>query len=313
VNFRTNIQLQKEENQIDYTSKLLLIGSCFSENISKKLAYYKFDVASNPFGILFNPKAIETLIERFLNQKTYAEKDVFLLNERWHCFDAHSDLSATDKNELLQNLNNAVKSTNKRLKESSHIIITLGTSWVYKFVETNAVVGNCHKVPQKKFTKDLLSIDEISASLKNICNRISAINPKATIIFTVSPVRHIKDGFVENSLSKAHLISAIHKILNVVNGRYFPSYEMMMDDLRDYRFYNSDMVHPNETAVDYIWEHFIHVWIQENTFSVMKEVETVQKGLAHKPFNSDSEQHQRFLADLQQKIQLLENKQRIKF
>ncbi|MDO9593370.1 MAG: GSCFA domain-containing protein [Lutibacter sp.] len=313
MNFRTNIQLQKEENQIDYASKLLLIGSCFSENISKKLTYYKFDVASNPFGILFNPKVIETLILNSLNKKKYTEKDVFLLNERWHCFDAHSDLSSSDKNELLENLNNAINSTNKRIHESTYIIITLGTSWIYKFIETDAVVGNCHKVPQKKFSKKLLSVDEIVATLKNICFQISEVNPKTSVIFTVSPVRHIKDGFVENSVSKAHLISAIHKTLKVVHGKYFPSFEMMMDDLRDYRFYNSDMIHPNETAIDYIWEQFKHVWIDENTFPVMKEVETVQKGLAHKPFNPDSEQHQKFLADLQQKIQSLENKQRIKF
>ena len=313
MNFRTNIQLQKEENQIDYTSKLLLIGSCFSENISKKLAYYKFDVDSNPFGILFNPKAIENLILNSLNEKIYTDKDVFLLNERWHCFDAHSDLSATDKNELLENLNNAIKSTNKRIHESTHIIITLGTSWIYKLIETNAIVGNCHKVPQKKFVKELLSVDEISASLKNICHQILAINPKATVIFTVSPVRHIKDGFVENSLSKAHLISAIHKILNVVNGRYFPSYEMMMDDLRDYRFYNSDMVHPNETAVDYIWEHFIHVWMAENTASIMKEVETIQRGLAHKPFNPDSEEYKKFTQTIQLKIHKLKQDFNISF
>jgi len=313
VNFRTNIQLQKEENQIDYTSKLLLIGSCFSENISKKLAYYKFDVASNPFGILFNPKAIETLILNSINEKIYSESDIFLLNERWHCFDAHSDLSSIDKNELIQNLNNAVKSTNKRINESTHIIITLGTSWIYKFIETNAIVGNCHKVPQKKFSKELLSVDEISASLKNVCLQISEVNPKATIVFTVSPVRHIKDGFMENSLSKAHLLTAIHETMKVVGGKYFPSFEIMMDDLRDYRFYSSDMVHPNETAVDYIWEHFKRVWIQENTFSLMKDVEAVQKGLAHKPFNPDSEQHHQFLKDLQKKKHSLENILRIKF
>lgn len=330
MNFRTNIQLQKEENQIDYTSKLLLIGSCFSENISKKLAYYKFDTASNPFGILFNPKAIENLILNSLHEKTYTQNDVFLLNERWHCFDAHSDLSSFDKNELISNLNSAIKSTNKRLKESTHIIITLGTSWTYRFTETNAIVGNCHKVPQKKFAKELLSVDEISASLKNICHRISAVNPQATVIFTVSPVRHIKDGFVENSLSKAHLIAAIHNIITSRNKKtrplslstplktglaeaYFPSYEIMMDDLRDYRFYGSDMVHPNETAVDYIWEHFKHVWINENTVSMMKEIETIQKGLAHKPFNPGSEQHKAFLSDLQQKILVLEKKIRIQF
>lgn len=318
MNFRTNIQLKKEENQIDYASKLLLIGSCFSENISKKLAYYKFDMASNPFGILFNPKAIETLIEHSLNEKVYTEKDIFLLNERWHCFDAHSDLSAVDKNELISNLNSAIDSTNKQLKEATHIIITFGTAWAYRFIETDAIVGNCHKVPQKKFVKELLSVGEISTSLKNICLRISEVNPKATVIFTISPVRHIKDGFVENSLSKAHLITAIHETIRVippsgVKGLYFPSFEIMMDDLRDYRFYNSDMIHPNETAVDYIWEHFQHVWIDKNTASIMKEVDSIQKGLAHKPFNPDSEQHLQFLADLKQKIRDLENNYNIRF
>jgi len=309
MNFRTNIQLQKEENQIDYASRLLLIGSCFSENISKKLAYYKFDVASNPFGILFNPKAIETLIENSLNEKKYTDNDVFLLNERWHCFDSHSDLSNANKNELLFNLNSTIKSTNKQLSESTHIIITLGTAWIYRFIETNTVVGNCHKVPQKKFVKELLSVEEILASLENISTLIKDINPNATIVFTVSPVRHIKDGFVENSISKAHLLTAIQQIIKIpplgVRGHYFPSYEIMMDDLRDYRFYNSDMIHPNETAVDYIWEQFMHVWIHEKTLQIQKEVDTIQKGLGHKPFNSASAQHQLFLEILHQKIEKL--------
>ncbi len=318
MNFRTNIQLKKEENQIDYASKLLLIGSCFSENISKKLAYFKFDLTSNPFGILFNPKAIETLIEHSLNEKVYSEKDVFLLNERWHCFDAHSDLSAINKNELISNLNYAIKSTNKRIKESTHIIITLGTSWVYRFIETDAIVGNCHKVPQKKFARELLSVVEISASLKNICLKISKVNPTATVIFTVSPVRHIKDGFVENSRSKAHLLTAIHKTMEVIPPSrvrilYFPSFEIMMDDLRDYRFYNSDMLHPNETAINYIWKQFQQVWINEKTASIMKGIDAIQKGLAHKPFNSNSEQHQIFLMDLQKKITSLKSNLSIEF
>ncbi|MGV8946525.1 MAG: GSCFA domain-containing protein [Lutibacter sp.] len=312
MNFRTNIQLQKEENQIDYASKLLFIGSCFSENISKKLTYYKFNVTSNPFGILFNPKAIENLIVNALKEKIYTEKDVFLLNERWHCFDAHSDLSAVDKNELIFNLNSAIKSTKKQLSESTHMIITLGTSWIYKFVETGFVVGNCHKVPQKKFKKELLSVEEISASLENICTLIKDINPKATIIFTVSPVRHLNDGFVENSLSKAHLITAIHQVIKTpsleVRGLYFPSFEIMMDDLRDYRFYNSDMIHPNETAIEYIWGQFKQVWINEKILPILKEVDTIQKGLAHKPFNLNSAQHQLFLNSLQEKINLLQNK-----
>ena len=314
MNFRTNIQLQKERNQIDYSSKLLLIGSCFSENISKKLSYFKFNTSSNPFGILFNPKVIEKLITNAINEEEYTEKNIFQLNERWHCFDAHSDLSAVNKNELLKSLNTAIEQTHQQLKNATHIIITLGTAWVYRFIETDAIVGNCHKVPQKKFLKELLTVDEIVTSLESICALINDVNPKVNIIFTVSPVRHLKDGFVENAQSKAHLLTAIHQVIDKRNKLcYFPSYEIMLDDLRDYRFYNSDMIHPNETAVNYIWEQFKHVWIHENTVSILKKVDAIQKGLAHKPFNPNSEQHQQFLADLDQKTQDLENNYNIKF
>lgn len=315
MDFRTNIQLKAEHNQINYDSKLLLIGSCFSENISAKLSYFKFNVKSNPFGILFNPIAIENLISNAINSKIYTENDVFQLNERWHCFDAHSDLSSSNNNELLQNLNREITATHESINNSTHIIITLGTSWVYRFIETDAIVGNCHKVPQKKFLKELLSVDEITASLENICALIKKENPTVNIIFTVSPVRHLKDGFVENSQSKAHLLTAIHQVVTPlgVKGHYFPSYEIMMDDLRDYRFYANDMLHPNETAVNYIWEQFLQVWVDEKITSIMKEVDTIQKGLAHKPFNSNSEQHQQFLTDLQKKITSLKNNFNITF
>ncbi|MCF6168301.1 GSCFA domain-containing protein [Lutibacter sp.] len=312
--FRTNIQLQPERNQIDYSSKLLLIGSCFSENIYKKLNYFKFNAISNPFGILFNPIAIENLLTNAINQKKYSEKDIFLLNERWHCFDAHSDLSSINKDELLDNLNNAVALTNKQLTKATHIIITLGTSWVYRFIETDTIVGNCHKVPQKKFIKELLSVEDILASLENLCVLIKNINPAINIIFTVSPVRHLKDGFLENSQSKAHLLAAIHQLVDKKNNMfYFPSYEIMLDDLRDYRFYNSDMIHPNKTAINYIWEQFQKVWISENANSIMKEIDTIQKGLAHKPFNPTSEQHQQFLVHLKQQITSLKNNYNITF
>lgn len=312
--FRTNIQLQPERNQIDYTSRLLLIGSCFSENIYKKLNYFKFNAISNPFGILFNPIAIENLITNAINQKKYSEKDIFILNERWHCFDAHSDLSSIDKDELLDNLNNAITLTKNQLTKATHIIITLGTSWVYRFIDTDSIVGNCHKVPQKKFVKELLSVDDILASLENSCVLIKDINPTINIIFTVSPVRHLKDGFVENSQSKAHLLAAIHQLVDKRNNIfYFPSYEIMLDDLRDYRFYSSDMIHPNKTAVNYIWEQFQKVWISENVNSIMKEINTIQRGLAHKPFNPTSEQHQQFLVHLKQQIASLKNNYDISF
>ena len=314
MNFRTNIKLQKERNQIDYNSNLLLIGSCFSENISEKLNYFKFKSFSNPFGILFNPIAIEYLITHAINQKEYSDNDLFLLYERFHCFDAHSDISSTSKSILLSNLNSKIQKTNKNLTEASHVIITLGTSWVYRYIETDAIVGNCHKIPQKKFLKELLSVNEISASLENMCTLIKSVNPEIHIIFTVSPVRHLKDGFVENSQSKAHLISAIHQVIDKRKQQYyFPSYEIMIDDLRDYRFYNIDMLHPTETAINYIWEQFQKVWIDENTLSIQKEVETVQRGLSHRPFNESSKQHQQFLENLQLKIKKLQKNYQISF
>jgi lysophospholipase L1-like esterase len=314
MNFRTNIQLKPERNQIAYSSKLFLIGSCFSENISKKLAYYKFQTYSNPFGILFNPIAIETCITNAINEKEYTEKEIFNLNERWHCFDAHSDLSASDKNELISNLNSTIKQANKQLINATHIIITLGTAWVYRFIETDTIVGNCHKIPQKKFLKELLSVEEISASLENITTLIKDLNPAATIVFTVSPVRHLKDGFIENMQSKAHLLTAIHNLVSQSKSeKYFPSYEIMMDDLRDYRFYANDMLHPNETAINYIWEQFKTVWIAENTTKIMNEVEAIQRGLAHKPFNPNSEQHQLFIEKINRKMIDLKNQFAIDF
>lgn len=305
--FQTHIPLKKQKNHlINYNSKLLLLGSCFSENIGNKLSYYKFQTQQNPFGILFHPKAIETFITKVINEEKYTESDVFFHNERWHCFDAHSVVSSTSKEELLNTLNTNINSTYQHLKNTSHIIITLGTAWVYREIATDTLVANCHKIPQKKFLKELLTVEEVSESLEAINSLIKSINPETTIIYTVSPVRHIKDGFIENQRSKAHLLSAIHQVVESRNNtHYFPSYEIMMDELRDYRFYAEDMIHPNQTAIDYIWEKFSEVWFSEETLETMKEVKTIQKGLMHKPFNPNSEAHQLFLKKLQQKKETL--------
>jgi len=302
IPFRTKIKPKKGSNQIDYTSKILLIGSCFTENIGDKLKHFKFTNNVNPFGILFHPKAIENLIVASLTNKVYTEKDLVFYNERWHCFDAHSVISNTNKETVLSNLNNIVTDTKAYLKSASHIIITLGTAWVYNHLASDNLVANCHKIPQKEFHKKILSVNEIVQSLAKSIQLIKEVNSKATIIFTVSPVRHLKDGFIENTQSKAHLIAAIHQ----VNENYFPSYEIMLDDLRDYRFYKKDMLHPNETAIDYIWEKFSKNWINEASNHLMKEVNQIQKGLSHKPFNATSEQHQCFLRDLQIRIDELE-------
>lgn len=303
----TNIPLsRRKHNLINYNSNLLLLGSCFSENIGAKLAYHKFKTLENPFGILFHPKAIENLILKSVNSEAYTEDDIFLHNERWHCFEAHSTLSSTNKEELFSNLNLAVNQTSTAIQNASHIIITLGTAWIYREIVTDSIVANCHKVPQKKFLKEILSVTEISKSLEAIVALIKSINSKASIIFTVSPVRHIKDGFVENQRSKSHLLTAIHNIVEPrQNSFYFPSYEIMMDELRDYRFYAEDMIHPNKTAINYIWEKFTSVWFDENSFTTMKEVDTIQKGIHHKPFNPNSEAHQQFLKKIQQKKETL--------
>lgn len=309
MKLQTQIPFTKAQHQIDYSSQLLLVGSCFSEHIGAKLEYYKFQTLQNPFGIIFHPLAIENLISRAIKKEFYSENELFFLNERWHCFDAHSGLSDGSKEKLLENLNCQLVKTEKQLRQATHILITLGTAWTYREKETGETVANCHKVPQKEFDKHLLTVDEITASLQRTLHQIKTINKHAQVVFTISPVRHLKDGFVENQRSKSHLITALHEVLGIpplgLSGFYFSSYEIMMDELRDYRFYATDMVHPNELAIDYIWEKFQQVWISDAVSLPMKKVAEVQKGLRHRPFSIASEQHQKFIKSLELKIKML--------
>ena len=304
LKLQTQIPLEKAENRIDYESRLVLLGSCFSENIGEKFSYYKFRSFQNPFGILFHPLAIENLVSRAVLHTKYTEEEVFFYNDRWQCYDAHSDVSAVSKEELLYSLNQGMAHTMEYLLKATHICITLGTAWVYLHLETHKRVANCHKVPQREFKKELLGVDETVISLKNIVKAIKSINPKVQFIFTVSPVRHIKDGFVENQRSKAHLITAIHELMDnsEFNMNYFPSYELQMDELRDYRFYKEDMVHPSQLAIDYIWEKFMSVWINKEAQESMILVDAIQKGLNHRPFHPESKQHLKFLKSLELKI-----------
>jgi hypothetical protein len=309
MQFRTQIPIPKSTHPINYNSKIISLGSCFAVNMSEKLDYCKFQNSCNPFGILFHPLAIEKLIAFAVAQKVFTEADIFFHNERWHCYDAHSDLSNGDPVELLNDLNIIVQSTWKELSEATHVIITYGTAWVYRNNESSAIVANCHKVPQKQFKKELLAIDIIEESIIRTILLIQSVNPKAVLNFTVSPVRHIKDGFVENQWSKSNLIAAIHSTLQTETlkpySQYFPSYELMMDELRDYRFYAEDMLHPNQVAIDYIWKRFNETNISEAASVTMEEVETIQKSLSHKPFNPNSESHQKFEAKLKDKIDAL--------
>jgi hypothetical protein len=305
MQFRTQIPIPKSNFPIDYNSKIVSLGSCFAENMAKKLDYYKFQNNCNPFGIIFNPVSIEKMIYRIVNQIFYSENDIFFHNERWHCYEVHSDWSNYNAVEFLENLNAVLRTSLIQLFQASHIIITYGTSWVYRNTESNAIVANCHKVEQKEFKKEILSIETIEKSIQNTIGYFQIINPNVNFIFTVSPVRHLKDGVVENQLSKAHLISAIYQQLQTeqckLNTEYFPSYEIMMDELRDYRFYAEDMIHPSEVAIDYIWQRFSETTISEENHSIMNEIEIIQKGLAHRPFNPNSQSHMQFLSKLQAK------------
>ena len=295
----------------------MLLGSCFAENMGEKFDYFKFQATTNPFGIIFNAVSLERLIRRAVENRTFTENDIFFHNDLWHCYEVHSELSNSDKDAFLESLNDINRSTNKQLNDSTHIIITLGTSWVYRNIESNEIVANCHKIPQKQFTKELLSIHQTEESLQSIISLIHSVNPNCNFIFTVSPVRHIKDGFAENTLSKAHLIAAIHSVLNqkfstsleltTQNNIYFPAYEIMMDELRDYRFYAEDMLHPNQTAIDYIWIQFFENYVSESVFGLMNEICSIQKGLQHRPFNPNTESHQKFLNQLDLKIKAIKN------
>ncbi|NIJ46305.1 hypothetical protein FHR24_002789 [Wenyingzhuangia heitensis] len=314
MKFRTEIKLtSQQEKLINHNSKVLLLGSCFSENIGNKLAYYKLNTLVNPFGVLFSSTAIAKVLEDTVSQKQYKANELISQGGLLHSLHHHSDLSAIDSINVLDNINQAQKACLAQLKMATHVIITLGTSWVYGHVLTNQLVANCHKIPQSEFEKRKLSILEIEAALERSIKNIRKVNPSTQIIFTVSPVRHTKDGLIENSLSKANLLSAIDIIKEKYGVSYFGSYEIMMDDLRDYRFYESDMIHPNEVAINYIWEQFSKVWIDEKAQFYFKRIASIQQSKLHKAFQPNSMEYQEFLKKLAVKQSQLEKELNVKF
>ncbi|MGC4040293.1 MAG: GSCFA domain-containing protein [Flavobacterium sp.] len=308
MNFTTKIPLGKSDDPIDYDSEILSLGSCFAENMGGKFDYFKFRNAVNPFGIIFNPVSIERLVSRIATNEKFTGSDVFFHNDLWHCYEVHSELSHPDKEIYINRLNQILDGIHNQIGTMTHCLITYGTSWVYRDKASGKIVANCHKVPQNQFDKEILSAATIEKSIESTIALVQKINPGCCFIFTVSPVRHIKDGFVENQRSKAHLIAALHSVIShqPSSVSYFPSYEIMMDELRDYRFYAEDMLHPNSTAINYIWERFSENHILGSCFATMDEIDSIQKALKHRPFNPDSSSHQKFLASLKAKIAALQ-------
>ena len=309
MDFRTKVPIEEAAPKIEHRSGVFLIGSCFVENIGKKLDWFKFRNLQNPTGIIFHPSPMRQFFQRISNREEFQEKDLLEYNEGWQSLEAHSDMKRDTKEECLEALNAALSNSRKFIEDSSHVIISLGTAWGYVHENSDKVAANCHKIPQKHFTKELSSVNEIVKDLEVIDHSISQINKKAKLIYTISPVRHLKDGFQENQQSKAHLISALHQFLeSSTTSNYFPSYEIMMDELRDYRFYAEDMLHPNSVAIDYIWKLFSETWISGYSLSLNSEINKIQKALAHSPRAENSASHRKFLTDLQRKIEEIQKK-----
>ncbi|MFA8300557.1 MAG: GSCFA domain-containing protein [Hyphomicrobiales bacterium] len=307
--FRTIVEIPEYKSKISYQKGTFLIGSCFVENIGDKLQYLFFPTVINPFGILYNPVSIERCINRILSKAYFSESNLDFYNERYLSFDAHSIHSSPTATETLNSLNHSIDQAYEFLNSCGQVIITLGTSWVYKHKQKDTYVANCHKYPAKDFERIKLSIPEIVESIQRIVDNIRSVNKGCDICFTLSPIRHWKDGAIENNLSKASLLTAIHSCINNnTNTSYFPSYEIMMDDLRDYRFYAEDMLHPNSIAIEYIWNAFSDKKISPESHPIMKEIDKLNRAANHRPFNPTSLSHQKFLKKNYEKCLELEKK-----
>ena len=318
MEFQLPVKINALPRPVTYRDKILLIGSCFTEHIGNKLQELKFDVLQNPNGILFDPQSVAASLVSYIHNKQYTEKDLFYFNELWQSWQHHSIFSNTDKDACLRNINESQHRAHNFLKNADCIIITLGSSFSYRLTdqpsldskgEVGNAVANCHRAPAQWFSKHLMGIDETNAALDNCIHQLLHFNPKLQIIFTVSPVRHIRDGVVENNRSKARLIEVVHNLVNKFNGlHYFPAYELVIDVLRDYRFYDIDMVHPNYPATEFVLEKFIQYCIDESSQQIMEEVKKIVIAKKHKAFQPATNAHQQFLLTHLQKTKELQQK-----
>ena len=301
LKFKLTLASKRSENSIGYRDSLFLIGSCFSENMGAKLNTHLFKVFENPHGILFNPISVAQSLSDCIHNKQYTEADLFQLNEVWNSWQHHSRFSGISSKEALDKINNSIAKAHTFLKTADHIVITLGSAWVYQLNSQSPhaaglVVANNHKAPATWFDKALMKPDALVLLLNKMVKDLLQFNPHLQIIFTISPVRHLREGLVENNRSKAVLIQAVHEIVDSTeNVAYFPSYEYVIDDLRDYRFYAEDLVHPNYAASNYVWEKWVETYMNEETQGIMKQVAELQLAVQHKPFFAGSSQHKEFL------------------
>lgn len=310
MKFRTEVEIPASATAVEIEDQVFSIGSCFATEISDLLKTGQIQSLNNPFGTIFNPFSINYSLKKLHDAASYTEEDLIKFNDTVHSLDHHSKFSSRFLHQTLEKINTEIESGNRFLQNTKWVIITYGTSYIYEFLPKNKLVANCHKIPGKYFEKRLLthleltdSIYETITLLKDICKE------NVQILFTVSPVRHTKDGMVENNVSKAKLITAIHEILpQFENCHYLPVYEILMDDLRDYRFYAEDLIHPNKQAVQYIWEKFGNAYFSDETMDFVEENFKIAKALEHKTSDDKSPEHQEFLEHLKGKIALQQTK-----
>ncbi len=310
MQFQIPIQIKSPEKRINYRDKILLTGSCFTEHIGHALNDLKFSVLQNPNGILFDPTSVCKSLHSYITNYKYKEGELFQLNEVWNSWNHHSQFSNIDKANCLNEINASQQKAHKFLKEADWLIITLGSSFSYRLCKESsenpplggrgagegAGVANCHRAPQHWFDKHLLEIDKTISLLEETIRQLMEFNPALKIIFTISPVRHIRDGVVENNRSKARLLEAVHYVVNKFNGvNYFPAYELVIDVLRDYRFYDVDMVHPNYQATEFVMEKFKENFIDLDSQLLMEEIRKIIIAKKHKAFQPETNAHKLFL------------------
>ncbi|WP_421869151.1 GSCFA domain-containing protein [Marinoscillum sp.] len=284
------------------------IGSCFSDNIGSKLRENKFDVVTNPLGIIYNPYSIFKNLKLLLSEGLDPNNFIKRGNIYFH-WDTHSAISGTEINQFKELLEEKSRLSKQSLIAAEWLVITLGTIYTYRYRGNDMIVANCHKVPQKEFEKQTLTHEEIVEDYQETMELVRSINPRIKVILTVSPVRHIRDGLIANNISKATLLQAVHDIVRSdKDSYYFPSYEIMIDELRDYRFYKSDMIHPSEQAINYIWNKLSKVFFDQETQRFIDNWSKILKSLSHKPFHPNTPEHQKFLNSTIKKLEELEDK-----
>ncbi len=299
MEFRTTVKTGENRSWLHHSDSVVLLGSCFSDNIGAKMHAALFNATVNPMGTLYNPMSIARGVQRLIDCTPVAGQDLFMQGGVWNSFDFHSRHSLPDKQATIDRMNQRIEQGHQALKTAQLLTITLGTAIVYRLKSTGEVVANCHKVPQHEFERKMASMSDMTRELDSMLTSLHAFNPELRVILTVSPIRHIADGLDTNSLSKAALRVAINEAIapHCEYCDYFPAFEIMLDDLRDYRFYSSDMVHPSDVAVEYIWQAFQATYLDDHSALAVSRCERVHKRLQHRPMSANRETIERFNAD----------------